>query len=294
MPTVRTDRARRSVTDRRATMRAALRPSLLAVLLAVLIAACSAPPTDGPTATTDLEAACEGAGPVPSGITIDAFYAQYCTVSGLAILASDEVPASALQHARTLIATMLENVDPRAIDEIVDADVRIGVIAEDQVTTDLPEHADLNDAFPGTDWDAVTRGVAATVARPLTSAAEENLLCYPGDGYAGESILIHEFAHTVHELGVARVDATFDARLEAAYDGAMAGGLWDATYAAENELEYWAEGVQSYFDANGSADPPDGIHNDVDTRSELASYDPALYALVDEVFGGTASPDACP
>lgn len=282
MPKARTDRARRSV------------PVLLAVLLPGLMAACSAPPSDGSTTRTDLEAACADAGPVPSGITIDDVYAQYCTVSGLAIVASDDVPASALQHARTLVAAMLENVDPDAIDAIVDADVRIGVIGEHQVTTDLPEHADLNEAFPGTDWDAETRGVGATIARPLTSAAEENLLCYPGDSYAGESILIHEFAHTVHELGIASVDAPFDARLEDAYEGAIADGKWDATYAAVNELEYWAEGVQSYFDANGSAERPDGIHNHVDTRSELETYDPDLYVLIDEVFGGAASPDACP
>ncbi len=281
-PSARTGRARRSVSV------------LLSVLLPVLMAACSAPPSDGPTTGADLEAACADAGPVPSGITIDAFYAQYCTVAGLAIVASDDVPASALQRARTLVAAMLENVDPDAIDAIVDADVRIGVIGEEQVTTDLPEHADLNEAFPGTDWDARTRGVGATIARPLTSAGEENLLCYPDDSYAGESILIHEFAHTVHELGVASVDATFDARLQATYEAALADGRWGDTYAAVDELEYWAEGVQSYFDANGSAEPADGIHNHVDTRSELASYDPDLYALVDEVFGGTASPDACP
>lgn len=88
------------------------------------------------------------------------------------------------------------------------------MIGVDQVTTDLPEHADLNEAFPSSDWDSRTRGVAATRARPLTSAAEENLLCLPGDVYAGESIVVHEFAHTVHELGVVAVDATIQSRLD--------------------------------------------------------------------------------
>jgi hypothetical protein len=39
--------------------------------------------------------------------------------------------------------------------------------------------------------------------------------------------------------------------------------------------------VQSYFDCNA---PRNKYHNDVDTREELAKYDPELYRLIDEVF----------
>jgi len=74
----------------------------------------------------------------------------------------------------------------------------------------------------------------------------------------------------------------------------MAASLWQDTYAATNEEEYWAEGVQSYFDVNLASDPPDGIHNHVDTRAKLAAYDPALYALVDEVFAGAVLANPCP
>ncbi len=41
---------------------------------------------------------------------------------------------------------------------------------------------------------------------------------------------------------------------------------------------------KSWFDANREALPPNGIHNEVDTREELARYDPALAELVAEVF----------
>lgn len=148
-----------------------------------------------------------------------------------------------------------------AVAAIHDARVRVGVIGVDQVTTDLPEHADLNEAFPifGGDRDTRTRGVAATLARPLTSAAEENLPCAPGDVYAGESILVDEFAHTVLEQGVAAVDATFRGQLDAAYDAALAAGTWSGSYAATDALEYWAEGVQSYFEVDGASDAVPGI-----------------------------------
>lgn len=269
-----------------------LRPVLAAAAL-LLLAACGAPSAGAPVALT---AACPDAPVLPAGLALDPFYAKYCVADGVAIVASDEVPDAALQRARALVAAMLAPVRDDAVAAIRDARVRVGVIGVDQVTTDLPEHADLNEAFPlpEGDWDTRTRGVAATLARPLTSAGEENLRCLPGDVYAGESILVHEFAHTVHEQGIAVVDATFDDRLEAAYLDAMAADLWSATYAATNPIEYWAEGVQSYFDVNGFADPADGVHNAVATRADLQAYDPALHALVDEVFAGAPALDLCP
>lgn len=262
-----------------------------AILVLALLAACASTPTGGETERTH---ACSGDAALPSGLGLDPFYEQYCVVHGIAIVASDVVPAAALEQARSILAAMLANVASGAIESIVAYDVRVGIIGQGQVTTDMPEHADLNDVFPGTDWDGATRGVAATPPRPLTSAAEENVLCTPSDVYAGESILVHEFAHTVHELGVASIDATFQARLDTAYAQAMAADLWEQTYAATNATEYWAEGVQSYFDANGHSDPPNGVHNHVATRAQLATYDPGLYALVDEVFGGSELGGHCP
>lgn len=266
---------------------------LLAVAMPLLLAACGAPPAGVPVV---LDAACPGTPALPAGLDLDAFYTTYCVADGVAIVASDEVPDAALQRAQALVAAMLAPVRDDAVAAIRAARVRVGVIGVDQVTTDLPEHADLNEVFPlpDGDWDSRTRGVAATLARPLTSAAEENLLCLPGDVYAGESILVHEFAHTVLEQGVAVVDAGFEDRLEAAHAAARSAGRWTDTYAATNAIEYWAEGVQSYFDVNGFADPANGVHNDVATRAALQGYDPALYALVDEVFTGAPVLGLCP
>jgi hypothetical protein len=118
----------------------------------------------------------------------------------------------------------------------------------------------------------------------VCSCGEENLLGFPGDPYAAENILIHEFAHNIHLRGLVNVDPTFDDRLKDAYEAAMAEGLWQSKYASVNHHEYWAEGVQSWFDNNR---PPDHDHNHVDTRSELKDYDPALANLCEEVFGDT-------
>lgn len=264
---------------------------LLAYTTIALLAACGAPTGVEPPVVRD--AACPDSPALPTGLDLDTFYTKYCLAHGLAIVASDEVPDAAMQRARTLVDALLEPVRDDAVEAIRAARVRVGVIGVDQVTTDLPEHADLNEAFPldEGDWDTRTRGVAATLARPLTSAAEENLLCGPSDVYAGESILVHEFAHTIHEQGMAAVDETFRGRLDDAYDAAIAAGTWSGTYADTDALEYWAEGVQSYFEVNGANDVS---HGDIATRALLEDHDPALFALVDEVFVGAPVLDLCP
>ena len=94
--------------------------------------------------------------------------------------------------------------------------------------------------------------------------------------------MIHEFAHAIHSMGLRTIDPTFEPRLRKVYEDAKAKGLWKNTYAISNISEYWAEGVQSWFDTNRQND---SSHNHVDTRAELKSYDPALAKLVEEVFG---------
>jgi hypothetical protein len=116
----------------------------------------------------------------------------------------------------------------------------------------------------------------------VVSCAEENLLSYSGDPYSTENILIHEFGHGIDGVGLRTVDPTFRTRLRKAYRDALDKGLWKGTYAGSNPSEYWAEGVQSWFDTNRQNDFQ---HNDVDTRDELKAYDPELAKLCAEVFG---------
>ena len=45
---------------------------------------------------------------------------------------------------------------------------------------------------------------------------------------------------------------------------------------------YWATGVLAYFDAQGQDAVPEGAPHPVSTREALKSYDPGLFALVNE------------
>ncbi len=210
--------------------------------------------------------------------SLSPFYEKYVDVDGFPIVGSARVSDFAMLEAADLVSRML-SVRPDIREAMIASKTRCAVMAYTELTTDIPEHSDLT---PKRYWDRRARGLGATSIRPAISCAEENLLGLPGDPYASENILIHEFAHAMHEMGLRRIDKTFDDRLKRAYEQAMKNGLWNDTYAATNRAEYWAEGVQSWFDTNR---PPDKVHNDVDTREELKAYDPSLAALIAEIFG---------
>jgi len=191
---------------------------------------------------------------------------------------SAKVSDEALLEAAWIVRRVLDGRQD-ILDAMADQKVRLVVMAWNEFTTDVPEHAHLE---PAVYWDRRARGLGATHEAPAVTCAEENLMAYPGDPYEQENILIHEFAHAMHAMGLNRVDPTFEGRLREAWEDAKAQGLWRGTYAITNPAEYWAEAVQSWFDDNRQND---ALHNKVNTRAELEEYDPALAAMCAEVFG---------
>jgi hypothetical protein len=223
--------------------------------------------------------------------SLPAFYTQRTSANGYPIVASSAVNPYAIEEAAYLVNLMLAK-RPDVRDAMIKSGSRVCVMAWNEFTTDLPEFARLSDAkqrdFPGLSgreyWDARARGLGGSTTDPFCSCAEENLLGYPGDPYAAENILIHEFAHNIHLRGLVNVDPTFDTRLKKTYGDAMKAGLWKGKYASVNHHEYFAEGVQSWFDNNRENDHD---HNHVNTRAELLEYDPGLAAMCREVFSDT-------
>ena len=216
----------------------------------------------------------------PAELKLDPFYAKYVSANGYPVVASAKVDDHALLEAAYLINMMLAK-RPDVRDAMIASGSRMVIMAYNEFTTDMPDHSHMR---PKDYWDRRARGLGGSQTDPICSCGEENLLACPGDPYHEENILIHEFAHNIHLRGVVRVDRTFDDRVRKAYDAAMAKGLWKGKYASKNHHEYFAEGVQSWFDNNRENDHD---HNHVNTRVELTSYDPALAALCKEVFGDT-------
>ena len=221
-------------------------------------------------------------GPVPAVVReqfkLAPFYQKHLDVGGLPLVGSARVSDAAMAECAWIVRHMLVR-RPDILQALGKAGVRFAVMAHDEYTTDIPEHSKLT---PRVYWDRRARGLGATPSALAVSAAEENLLSFPGDPYPREIIAIHEFGHAIHEMAMNTLDPTFDGRLKLAYEKAIGAGLWKGTYAAVNRQEYWAEAVQAWFDNNAAND---ALHNDTNTRVKLKAYDPGVAALCEEVFG---------
>jgi hypothetical protein len=99
------------------------------------------------------------------------------------------------------------------------------------------------------------------------------------DQYPLESILVHEFAHCVMDVGL---DDAARARIRAAHADALRRGLIDAeSYMGSNSSEYWAESAQAWFEASVRCDVNCGLN----TRAELRRRDPAVAEELRNAFG---------
>ena len=228
----------------------------------------------------------------PASLALDPFYRKYTDANGFPVISSWRVPDKALLKARAIIIFMTDNLPDAVVDKMRETGVRVGVMARYEGTTDIPEHKHLeNDT--SINWDLRARGLGGDIELPLTTCAEENLLCYQIDKYHAEDILIHEFAHTIHLVGIIQVDTAINSILQQALDQALAAEKWKGTYASTNIYEYWAEGVQDWFNVNAEVPRPDGKHNQINTRDELKAYDPGLYAILKSYFTETTECISC-
>jgi alpha-glucosidase len=219
----------------------------------------------------------------PDSLHLNSFYKKYLDANGIAITSSWRVPDSAMIQAWKIVSFMTAKLPPEVLHAMVKVNTRVTVMARYEGTTDVPEHAYLA-SDTSLNWDVRARGLGGDLNMPLTSCAEENLLAYQIDKYHAEDILIHEFAHSIHLIGIVQVDTTFNSQLEKLLKLAVAEGKYLNTYARTDIYEYWAEGVQDWFNVNAEMPKPDGKHNPLNTRKELKKYDPRLYELINRYF----------
>ncbi len=278
------------------------------------------------------------------------FYERSTRVEGILIASSADVSEFAHAEAASQFAEVMRQLSPPIAERIRAAGVLCLLIGHAELTSDLPQfHSQLT----GTELDFYNwrnRGfLTRTNGRPTVVFAEEDVLEYEG-GMQLESILIHEFAHVIHQAGF---DAGLQQRLTDCYERAQASGLWrdgraaqrfrrvtgetrvslltalsewfpqqpvellqaclsggdvlvngtpagpetsvtqtdevlvvfggeKPCYATRNRAEYWAEGVQCWFDTNRTMDHD---HNHIHTREQLRAYDEPLARLCEDVLG---------
>ncbi|MGW8266631.1 MAG: glycoside hydrolase [Longimicrobiales bacterium] len=236
----------------------------------------------------------------PDSLGLEAgFYKKHTDAGGIPVVSSEKVPDAALLVARDIVIHMLLK-RPDLREFLVADGQRVGVMAVEEKTTDIPEQRDwkkpafddprLTDGEraryyePGgiagmTDkeyWDRRARGMGGR----YTTCAEENVLGYPGTRYYGEHILVHEFSHAIHRA-IRAVDPELAAEIQSAYEDAMASGRFERHYAANTVAEYWAEGTQWWFWSNYQACFGEAS---LWSPEDLGAYDPTLFELLGRVY----------
>ena len=131
------------------------------------------------------------------------FYSKYVNSNGIHILSSWRVPDSCLVQAHKTIYAMTSMLPKEVLDAMTRVNTRVVVMGRYEGTYNVPEHSSMkNDTT--LNWNLRARGLGGTIYEPITSCAEENILAYPIDKYHAEDILIHEFSHSIHLIGIVR------------------------------------------------------------------------------------------
>lgn len=236
----------------------------------------------------------------PRALGLDRFYTQYLSARGIPVIASARVSREALAAAKSMAEEMTAH-RPELAAVLAGRGYRIAVMAPEEALLDLPEMRHWRKPARGDPrltrceikhydarigrlsdrqyWDARARGIGG---RHMV-AAEEDLLGLPFNRYFGETIFVHEFAHQI--LDAVRIaDPALYRQLEVAYAEATAAGRWRDEYTMTTVDEYWAEGTQFWFGSN-KLQAFDGRR--ILEREDLALYDPALFTVLQQVFGPT-------
>jgi hypothetical protein len=217
--------------------------------------------------------------------TLDPFYKQHIVADGLVVAGSEKVSLYALGEAGYLAKKMLANRPDLLRDLCEKRKMFVAVMAYCELQTDLPDCRNMS-----LWWAYRARGLGS---RPV-SCAEENLLNLKGDPYKGENIFIHEFAHGIHGV----LGEEFNVRLRELYDEAKQSGRFGGYAIDGGFAEFWAEGVQTWFECNGRKKPKTGRGSDsftvigtqgeivchLTTRKLLKTHCPKFAELLDSTF----------
>jgi dipeptidyl aminopeptidase/acylaminoacyl peptidase len=238
--------------------------------------------------------------PPPGKFKVDPYYAKLTFAREFTVLGSKNVSDTALLQANDVIRKMFAYRHDILKALIADG-VRLVVLARNEKLSDLPE---FKDTGKQAGFDEV-RFLDYTPALKLLVVPEENVLGLPGEPFSGKCQVVSVFAKALYqvtglrpvdpsfagqrgkqqyELRVKRMDIEFDNALKKAHEAATSKSLWKGTAAGRSRAEYWAAGVEAYFDAAGAGTAPNLADRPITTREALKAYDPDLFALVDETM----------
>jgi hypothetical protein len=235
----------------------------------------------------------------PAKFKIDPYYAKFTYAREFVVLGSKIVKDEALLQANDTIRKMFAYRHDILKAMIADG-ARLVVLGRDEKLSGLPEFQEI--AKKG-GFDEM-RYLDYSPPLKIMVVPEENVLRLSGEPFAGKNMVVSAFAKGLYqvcgtrpvlqsfgkgakqqyELRVKRLDIEFDNQLAKLHEAAKNAKLWRGTPADRGRSEYWAAGVEAYFDAAGAGFPPHGGDRPITTRDALKTYDAGLFTLVDETM----------
>ena len=212
--------------------------------------------------------------------------------SGIVVKAGEKTTPAVVDKALAIIDMMLEKI-PEVAEELVRRGAEVSVFGLLENAYDVPEHR--------MGYLLATRHVAGyggEMTNPASSISEANVIRLRTGRYAtsypNEMILVHEFGHAIHLVGMNGLkDQTLADMIRKAYQHASDNGLWPDTYAISNYEEYFATLSTVWFNVmqEGVDGRWDGIRGPVNTREELKTYDPEGYELMKHIYPEKTLPE---
>jgi len=238
--------------------------------------------------------------PPPTKWKTHPYYSKFTYAREFPVLGSKHVSDEAMLKANDTIRKMFAYRHDILKAMIADG-ARLVVLGRKEKLSDLPEFKEERAKAAFDD----ARYLDYAPNRKLLVVPEENVLRSPSDPFAGKNMVVSVFAKGLYyvtgqrpeqagfdkkgakqqyELRVQRLDIEFDRRLRKLHDDARSNKLWQGMPAGSDPVEYWAAGVEAYFDAAGAGLPPRNADRPITTREALKSYDAGLFGLVDETM----------
>lgn len=168
-----------------------------------------------------------------------AFFKKHIDADGILIMGSDKVNDTSFEIAKSIVIKMLAKI-PDVKKAMINNHTQIILVAYNEEFSDIPEFKGF-DTMRDQDGNILNkrlRGLSLAGKNLFMSCGEETLLCSSNDTHRGENIFVHEFAHTIANLGINVVDTTFLSTLKGIYNRAKNKQLWKNTYAMASFQEY--------------------------------------------------------
>lgn len=225
-------------------------------------------------------------------VTYSPYYRKHRTTeTGILVRAGENVSDYALELTGKIVDRMLAKI-PEVAAKLVELHADVGIYSLKENAYDIPEHR--------MGYLLATRpveGFGGTVENPVSSVAEANVIRLRTGRYATryphEMILVHEFGHAIHLIGINSLeDQTLARNIRDCYEHARAAGLWKDSYAISNYEEYFATLGTVWYNVmeEGVDGTWDGIRGPVNTREELQEYDEQGYRLMESIYSADLMP----